>query len=326
MSTIIDVAIACGVSPRTVSRVMNGQAYVREETRRKVLITAEKLGYIPDPNARALQSGKKMTIGIVVNSVSSDATLQRVEVISKLFNAVSYAVLVQFAESAVVEEAAVASAAPRCDALIVFTNLQEERSAVFDELDRRSYPFLLVDPPHSVPYPSIHVDRRSGYREAVRFLVHKGRRHPLLVLEAFRSSERLEGFKEGLSAEGLKYDKNMLIRSGKGFSGGVEAAAAVIEKTRNSPVDAVLCHNDKMAFGLLKPLVEAGISIPRDLSLVGFDNDGFSAFTLPALTSIAPGGGDMGAYIFEQIRNRIEYNSPIESRTFGTGLVIRDSA
>jgi len=110
--TINDVAKHCGVSTRTVSRVLNDRPNVRPEVRDRVLSAAERLGYSPDPNARALKSGRKHVIGIVANAVSSDTTLRRIEVISRLFATSGYAVLMQFAESPEMEEAAIHSIAP----------------------------------------------------------------------------------------------------------------------------------------------------------------------------------------------------------------------
>ncbi len=326
MPTIHEVAAACGVSARTVSRVINDRAHVRADTRAKVRAVAERMGYRPDPNARALQSGRKQLIGIIANAVSSDTTLTRIEVVSKLFNAAGYAVLVQFADSDAQESAAIGAVAPRCDALVVFTNLHNPTSPVLDQLHERGYPFLLVDPPQATAYPAVHLDRRTGYRDAVRYLAQKGKKHPLLLIEEFRSAERLAGFKEGLAAAGLAFTAESVLSTGKGFAGGLAAADRVEERIGSGRADAVLCHNDKIALGLLRGLSLRQLRVPEDLALIGFDDDAFGAFVNPPLTTIAPGGGDVGAFIFEQIRNRIEYASPVAGWTFGTGLIIRGSA
>ncbi|HCM26673.1 MAG TPA: hypothetical protein DIC34_09045 [Treponema sp.] len=326
MPTIHEVAREAGVSARTVSRVMNDSANVRHDTRIRVRAIAERMEYRPDPSARALKSGRKRVIGIVANAVSSDATARRIEVISKLFNAAGYAALVQFADTSEIEEAAVRDVAPRCDGLIVFTNLRTPASPALDALTASGYPFILVDPPLAVPYPAVRVDRRSGYREAVKYLAHKGRSRFILLIEEFRSSERIAGFREGLAEAKLSFSEEMIVRTGKGFAGGQAAAAGIARRCAAGSADATLCHNDKIALGLLGSLTAAGLRIPEDISLVGFDDDAFSAYVTPPLTTIAQGGGDVGAFIFEQLKNRIEYGTPVESRTFGTGLIQRASA
>jgi DNA-binding LacI/PurR family transcriptional regulator len=330
MPTIHDVAKAAGVSARTVSRVMNDAENVKDETRRKVLSLAEEMDYRPDPAARALKSGRKRVVGIVANAVSSDATQRRIEVVSKLFNAAGYAILVQYADTSEIEESAVQEIAPRCDGMIVFTNLHAERSAVFDSLEAASYPFILVDPPVSVSYPSIHLDRRSGFREAVKYLANKGRRRVLLLVEEFRSADRIAGFRAGSFEAGLLQADGEVDAAiewtAKGFSGGRAAAPSVVRRFRSGTVDAVLCHNDKIALGLISALREERVAVPEDISVVGFDDDAYAAFVSPPLTTFAQSGGDLGAYIFEQLKNRIEYGTPVESRTFGAGLIQRASA
>jgi len=305
--------------------VINGQAYVKEEKRRKILAAAERMGYQPNASARSLRSGKAWTVGIVVNSVSSDTTLQRIEVISRLFNAAGFSILTQFAETDEMESAAIVSLVPRCDGLVVFTNLRSSSSPVLDSLAQRNYPFILVDPPHSVPYPAVRINRSSGYRQAVRYLTHRGRRKLALVIEEFRSSERIEGFREGLLEENVGFSENRIYKTAKGFEGGRKAAEWVAQGYGDSRIDGVLCHNDKMALGLLGALMDRGLRIPRDLALMRFDDDAFSAYLRPALTTIAQGGEDMGAYIFQQLHRHIEYGNPVESRTFDTGLIIRSS-
>lgn len=329
MPTIHDVAAAAGVSARTVSRVMNGAENVREETRRRVRELAERMDYRPDPAARALKSGRTRVVGIVANAVSSDVTQRRIEVVSKLFNAAGYAVLVQYADTSEIEESAVREIAPRCDGLIVFTNLRAERSAAFDSLESSSYPFILVDPPVSASYPSVFLDRRSGFREAVRYLAHKGRKRIVLLVEEFRSADRIAGFTDGMLGSGLAAPQDIersIEWTVKGFPGGRDAAAAVLRRFRAGEADAVLCHNDKIALGLISALREASVSVPEDLAVVGFDDDAWAAYVSPPLTTFAQSGGDPAAYIFEQLRNRIEYGTPVESRTFGTGLIQRASA
>lgn len=319
------MAKKAGVSARTVSRALNGDAKVNPGTRSRIMVVAEKLAYRPDPAARALKSGRTMAIGVVANTVSSDASLRRIESLSKLFNAAGYAIVMQYADSFPVEEAAVREIAPRCDGLAVFTNLPSGRCAAFDELEARGYPFILVDPPTQTPYPELRIDRRSGYRDATRHLIRKGRSRLAILVEEFRSEPRVEGFRQGLEDAGLHYSEKMLLRTGKGFKGGRDAVPAIESLLRETGVQAVVCHNDKIALGLMAGLAERGIEVPRDLGLVGFDDEAFSPFLTPALSSIAQMGGDLGACAFEQLRNRIEYKTPIEGRSFETALVARAS-
>ena len=325
MITIKDIAREAGCSIRTVSRVLNDASNVHEETRARVLAITKLRNYSPDPHAQSLKTKRKRTIGIIVNSATSDANRQRIETITRLFNTAGYALLINYADDIAVEEEIMRRFAVRTDALIIFTNLQSPRSAVLDDFIQRDFPFILVDPPILGPYPLVGIDRAAGYREAVGRLAAGGRKRIALLIEEFRSAERLEGYRRGLGEAGLAFDESLVLRVAKGFRGGRDAAPGFLALARSSGIDAALCHNDKVATGLLSFLQEKGVRVPEDLALVGFDDDDYSAFLSPPLTTIAQGGGEVGVYIYEQLWGRLELGSPISSRTYSTSLVLRRS-
>jgi len=326
MNTIKDIAKEAEVSIRTVSRVLNNASNVNEETRARILAITRLRNYSPDPQAQSLKTKRKRTIGIIVNTVTSDVNRQRIETIARLFNTAGYAILVSYADDPSLEEELMRRFAARTDALVVFTNLQSPTSAILDDFAQRGFPFILVDPPTKGPYPRVEIDRASGYCEAVRHLVATGRRSIALVIEEFRSEERREGYRQGLAEAALPYDEGLVLRTGKGFRGGGDAAEALLALRSVRPVDAVLCHNDKVATGLLSFLQARGTRVPEDLALVGFDDDDYSAYLSPPLTTIAQGGSEVGVHIYEQLFNRLELGSAISSRAFHTSLVQRRSA
>lgn len=326
MITIKDIAREASVSVRTVSRVLNAASNVNEETRSRVLAIARLRNYSPDPQAQSLVTKRRRTIGVIVNSVASDVNRERIETMARLFNTAGYAILISYADDLALEEELIRRFAARSDALVIFTNLQSPRSAILDDFSSRGFPFILVDPPLRGSYPSVEIDRASGYREAVRHLASAGRRAIALVIEEFRSLDRVEGYREGLAEASLPYDDGLVIRAGKSFRGGREAAEAVLALRASGRIDAALCHNDKVATGILSFLGERGVRVPEELALVGFDDDDYSAYLRPPLTTIAQGGSEVGVYIFEQLFNRLELGGPIASRTFHTSLVIRRSA
>ena len=324
--TIKDIAREAECSVRTVSRVLNDARNVNEETRARVLSIARSRNFSPDPQAQSLKTKRKRTIGVIVNSVTSDVNRQRIETIARLFNTAGYAILISYADEIAVEEEVARRFAARTDALVVFTNLQSPRSSVLDEFARQGFPFILVDPPVPGPYPCVEIDRAAGYREALRHLVSRGRRAMALVIEDFRSADRLAAYRAGLAEAGLAYDESLILHAGKGFRGGRDAAESVLALMRSRGVDAALCHNDKVAAGILSFLGDRGARVPEEIALVGFDDDDYSAFLSPPLTTIAQGGSEVGVHIYEQLFNRLELGGSIASRTFHTSLVLRRSA
>jgi LacI family transcriptional regulator len=326
MITIKDIAREANCSIRTVSRVLNDAENVNEETRAKILAITRLRNYAPDPHAQSLKTKRKRTIGVIVNSVTSDVNRQRIETLSRLFNTAGYAILISYADDIAVEEELVRRFAVRSDALVVFTNLQAARSDVLDDFTGRGFPFILVDPPTRGPYPSVEIDRASGYRDAVRHLVSRGRRSIALVLEEFRQAERLAGYRAGLEDSRIGFADELVLHKGKGFRGGMEAGESLLALMASRAVDAVLCQNDKVAAGLLSLLHERGLRVPEELAVIGFDDDEYSAYLSPPLTTIAQPGSEVGTYIYEQLFNRIELGSEIRSRTYGASLVPRRSA
>jgi LacI family transcriptional regulator len=324
--TIKDIAREAGCSIRTVSRVLNGASNVNEATRARVQAVTRARNYSPDPHAQSLKTKRKRTIGVIVNSVTSDVNRRRIETLSRLFNTAGYAILISYADDIAVEEELVRRFAVRSDALVIFTSLMSPRSALLDDFAAGGYPFILVDPPTRGPYPSVEIDRAAGYREAVRHLVSRGRRGIALVLEEFRAEERLAGYRAGLEDSGLGFDEGLVFRRAKGFLGGGESAQPILELARAGRADAALCQNDKVAAGMLAALVEAGARVPEDLALVGFDDDDYSAYLSPPLTTIAQAGEEVGIFIFEQVLNRLEAGIAMGSRTYGARLVPRRSA
>lgn len=326
MITIKDIAREAECSIRTVSRVLNDASNVNEETRGRVLDIMRLRNYSPDTNAQSLKTKRKRTVGVIVNSVTSDVNRQRIETIARLFNTAGYAILINYADYIALEEEIMRRFAARTDALVVFTNLQSMRSPILDDFVQRGFPFILVDPPVRGPYPCVEIDRAAGYREAVRHLASKGRHAIALVLEEFRSLDRLEGYREGLANASLPFDEGLVLRTGKGFRGGRDAGEAVLALKKSRGVDAALCHNDKVATGILSVLQERGARVPEEIAIIGFDDDDYSSYLCPPLTTIAQGGSEVGVHIYEQLFNRLELGSPISSRTFHTSLVLRHSA
>lgn len=326
MVTIKDIAREAGCSIRTVSRVLNDASNVNEATRERILAVTRARNYSPDPHAQSLKTKRKRTIGVIVNSVTSDVNRRRIETLSRLFNTAGYAILISYADDLALEEELARRFAARSDALVIFTNLRSAGSALLDDFTAGGYPFILVDPPMSGPYPSVEIDRASGYREAVRHLVSRGRRAIALVLEEFRAAERIAGYRAGLEDSGLGFDESLVMHCAIGFRGGGEAAQSILELSRSGRADAVLCQNDKVAAGMLAALSERGARVPEDIALVGFDDDDYSAYLSPPLTTIVQAGDEVGVYIYEQILNRLELGSGMRSRTYGAKLLPRRSS
>lgn len=327
MATIKDIAQEAGCSIRTVSRVINNSTDVKEGTRQKINEIIRRNGFEPNASARSLKTNRKNTIALVLGTVESDINRRRVETITRLFNTIGCALLVNRASTFEQEQDVVRQAAGRADGLIVFSHLRERRSPLFDRLISDGVPLLLVDPPVANDYPSVYIDRSKGYRDAVKLAVERHRQKPLLVAGDYMRRDRVDGFRRGLEQCGLTFRDDMVRDiDGDDFEGGYRLGHELAPFIQSGDPDALICQNDKVALGLIAFFHEHGVRVPDDVAVIGFDDDNYAAYTTPALTTIAQGGSRVGVFIYEQLYNFLEHQVPMESTTFATRLVVRKSA
>ncbi|MBN2546420.1 MAG: LacI family DNA-binding transcriptional regulator [Spirochaetes bacterium] len=326
MPTIKDVAKLADCSIRTVSRVLNNSGIVKEVTRVKILKITKDLGFVPDPQAKSLKTKRKYTIGLIHNGITSDVNRQRVETITRLFNIIGYAILINYADNIKLEEEIINKLKVRADALIIFTSMEDTNSKILDKITEEDYPFILIDPFKKVDYPAIYINRITGYKEAVIHLAGKGRKKIALFINSYRSNERLEGYKRGLSESNLEFKENLIIHSKDNFITNFDDIENLFDLINGSKIDSVICHNDKVAVSLMHHLNQKNIKVPENISVIGFDNDAYAQFACSPLTTIAHPGSDLGVYIYEQLHNKLEYNCPIENKTFDTNLIVRMSS
>ncbi len=156
-------------------------------------------------------------------------------------------------------------------------------------------------------------------------LAGKGRKKIALFINSYRSNERIEGYKRGLSESNLEFKKEFVIHSKDNFITNFDDINELYNLITGNKIDSVICHNDKVAASLMHHLNQKNIKTPDNISVVGFDNDAYAQFALSPLTTIAHPGSELGVYIYEQLHNKLEYNCPIETKTFDTNLIVRMS-
>lgn len=325
LSTIKDIARLANCSVRTVSRVINNSGTVKDATRDRILKITKKLNFTPDPHAQSLKTKRKFTIGLIHNGIISDVNRQRTETITKLFNIKGYAILINYADNLKLEEEIINKLKIRSDALIIFTNMNTLNSKILDQMTEENYPFILIDPCIKVNYPAIYINRITGYKEAVIHLVNKGRKKIALFINSYRNNERIEGYKKGLAESGIVFNDKNIIHSKDSYITDFDEISALYNLIINKEIDSVICHNDKVALSLMYHLNQKNIKAPEDVSIIGFDNDLFAQFSISPLTTISQAGSELGVYIYEQLNNKLEYNCEIESKTFNTSLIVRQS-
>ena len=297
-TSIKDIARAAGVSHSTVSRALAGSPLVNDETMARIRELAREMGYSPDAGARSLVVGRTRTVGVVVTSIADPFMAEVVQGIESTAYAHDYSLIL--ASSGSNPEREIASVemlrSKRVDSVVVASSCV---GALYrDHLQRIGAPVVLLNN-HSAqagPYTfSVTVDNRHGGWLATCHLIQLGRRriaHVTGPAEHSPSIERIEGYRQALEEAGIPADPELIVRGTGRAEGGEEALKQLLAASRRP--DAVFCYNDMTAIGVLRAARSAGLDVPGDLAVVGFDDIPFSSYVCPPLTTIVQPKFEMG--------------------------------
>jgi DNA-binding LacI/PurR family transcriptional regulator len=329
--TSADVAARAGVSRTTVSFVLNGKtdAGIPSETWRRVEEAATELGYYPHGAARALAGGASHTIGLVLrqsaNQVAADALLATtLWGIASEARLSGYRVLVEPLAPDVGHYSDLLRSA-RVDGLIVSGPRTDDEELA--ELVDDGFPIILQGYLPDVDAPSVDVDNRAGARIAVDHLISLGHRRIGCITNAplayTAAADRAAGYRDALEAAGIDAAPELVIEGGFDAASGY---AAIAQLLRNPPrVTAVFIASDIVAFGALRGLREAGLRVPADVSVVGFDDIPLARHFDPPLTTIRLPAHGLGAAAGRALIDRLA-GRPTSRRTLlPTELIVRDS-
>ncbi|TRY18619.1 LacI family transcriptional regulator [Tessaracoccus rhinocerotis] len=282
VATNAEVARQAGVSPATVSRIMNGRFTGAQEVAERVRQVAADLGYSPNHLARSLALGQTGSVAFLVPDLGNPAFQQVLAGLSKAAAADGHRVLIaDSAESSEDEPLLAVDTRRRCDALVLCApRMTEERlAAVLKEVQ----PVVLVNRTSpGVPVPSISIDYAKGILNIAEHLHRLGHRRfaYLAGVEGSMSNQRRL---QGLATFEARHPDATVTRlvGGVTAQSGSEAADAVLE----ADVTAALAFNDLVAVGLVQRVRELGLRVPDDLSVTGFDDIPFAAYNTPSLTT-----------------------------------------
>lgn len=291
-ATIADVAALAGVSPATVSRVMNGTRAVDEEMTDRVRAAARELDYSPSPLARSLVLGRTNTVAVVVPDLGNPTFHGVLRGLSHAASRNGYHVLVADSAESVRDELVLAQQTRRrCDGLVLVAPRMAE--ADLNRLHQSLQPLVVVnrEPAYGTGTPVVTADYRSGLIGLLDLLYADGHRSLMFLAGAPRSASNTRRLAALESFRTAQPDLTVQIRAcGVNFADGYDAAGAIAD----SGVTGVLAFNDLVAMGLISALTEAGIAVPDAVSVVGFDDIPFARYVTPPLTTAAVPVAELG--------------------------------
>lgn len=288
--TINDVARLSGVSKKTVSRVINRSPLLNHTTREKVEAVIADLGYVPNPQARALALRRNFSLGMIYDNPNAQMVLNFQEGVLDAIQGTEFALIIHPVDrhnAKLFDHVRSFIEQQRLYAVMVLPPLSEN-DAFFELLDDLGCNYVrmgsaeLDDPAHLV-----QSNDRQAVREAVEYLISQGHRKIGLVEgpEGFRSAlERREGWREAMQAHGLSCEDAWAERGNYTFETGKQAGAALLDRA-DRPT-AIFASNDVMAAGVVHVARERGLDVPGDLSVVGFDDTAIAATIWPPLTTV----------------------------------------
>jgi LacI family transcriptional regulator len=296
MATITEVSRRARVSNSTVSRVLNGTVPVSEEIRLRVLAAVEELGYRPNAFARGLVTNRSGGLGVAVNDVASPYFGTLIRGVEAEAEAAGMHLLVSSGHAEAAKELAALEflADRRSDALVAHIEaLSDEELLGFMQ---RETPLIVVGRRLAGREDRcVYLDNEAGGAMAARHLLEHGHTriaHISGPLGFPDSRARLRGYRRALELAGIPYDENLVTEGDFLEAGGYRAMRQLL--ARKVPMTAVFTANDQMAAGVFKALREAGLGIPDDISVVGYDDVLLARYLYPSLTTIRQPLEEMG--------------------------------
>jgi DNA-binding LacI/PurR family transcriptional regulator len=322
--TIIEVARRAGVSPSTVSRVMNGTAPVVPETEQRVRAAIAEFNFSPHPAARQLVTQRTNMIGVMLPEISGAFFQPMLKGIEAGVREAGFDLLIYSTQNG---RATRQQGEHITDGLIIFPGSVDDTELV--RLYQMDFPVVLLHktPPFESPYPFVTVENKSGAEMLINHLIEVHHRRRIIYLRGPASHEdslwRERGYLEALENHGIPFDSSLVADGGfdeiEAFSMLESMLAAGLD------FDAVFAGDDDAAAGVILALRQAGREVPRDVSVVGFDDVPFSRFINPPLTTVRAPIEQVGREAVRILVKLIQNNSFVQAILLPTELVIRQS-
>lgn len=327
-ATIRDVAREAGVSVATVSRVINESGPVKDETRRRIREVAQRLRFTPNTTARNLSTRRTHTIGVLLPDVYGEFFSEIMRGIDQAARQHKYHVIVSSSHSEASEvDAAVRAMRGRVDGLILMAAELDTTTFAANLPDRA--PVVLINAPISdSQFDTLNIDNFGGAYTMTLHLVRLGHKDMRMIRGSERNqdaSEREKGFRAALAKAGIACGKDWIVPGDFTEVSGYFATQQILAAEPRPT--AIFAANDSMAVGALSALRDAGLRVPEDVAVVGFDDIPIAEYVSPSLSTVRVSIATLGTRAAERLFASIKAHNKTERKheVLPTELVIRRS-
>ncbi|MCM2474449.1 LacI family transcriptional regulator [Rhizobium sp. CG5] len=328
-ATLKDVAALAKVSRATAARALNSYGYVGDGTAEKVLKAAEQLGYRGNRLAQALRSGQLPIIGCVLGDIQNPFFAKIAHDVEFVAREDAHNLVIGSSEEQVEQEKSLLSSLQSLSIRgFIVAPTSSADSAHLQRLIDDGIPLVLIDRVvQDIDCDSVVVDNEGGARKAVEYLIGMGHRRIGLLQDdtrIFTSQERLNGYRNALAANGIGLDEHLISVSQSTVEHAIDVTIRMF--SRKNPPTALFTVDSLMTQGALLAFRSMGISIPHEVSLIGFDDFNLATFTDPQITVVSQPVSELGFAAARLLMKRLAgKQSPPEHLSFETKLIVRGS-
>jgi len=326
-TTIRDVAKAAGVHSSTVSRVINGNPNISQDTAERVFSAIKQLGYTPNALARSLKTKKIQTLGMLIPDIANPFFAGLARGVEDTANQYGYNVILCNTDDCLEKEKTYLRLLEerRVEGLILATAKIRDKSVI--ELEKRRFPYILLSRNiKGLQENSISVDDIAGGYLAAQYLVSLGHRNIGHITGPFNTTaalDRIKGYKKALQHFGVPFNKQYIGEGDFKIKGGYQVMNQFL-KLENPPT-AIFTANDLLAVGAIEAIRENGYEVPSDFSIVGFDDIRLASYLSPPLTTIRQPMIEMGSLAITKLLERIEHKLSHQNVLIKPELIKRKS-
>ena len=311
-ASIKDVAELAGVSIATVSRCMNTPDKVSEKTRIKVQDAILKTGYTPNTLAQSFRRGRTNIVMVVLPSIGDPFFTLVMQGIRNAADAKGYSIIINESRfnTMTADEIAAMVVSRQTDGIILLASMSPFGTEVLSTKSHRTLPIVVgceTVAPELADFPSVHIDNVAAAREATAYLVAQGHERIGLIAGTAASlltKDREFGYRAAMRDAELDIEEGWIVNGDLNIEGAIRATRSLLNHAHRPT--AIFCTTDEMAIGCLHAVKSAGLQVPQDISIMGFDDTRYAAVTDPPLTTISQPAIEIGERVMYRLCRDID--------------------